>query len=108
MERFIQRKWRQTSEKICFANDIPPGFHIVLLDENGRMKRGDVLVRSGAFGGYPGYFTVRSFVKEAIKNHVKDADCLDYTDAQLRDHRNKLVDPDLTLRRVRDMPGARG
>jgi hypothetical protein len=105
MERFIKRTWRQTSEKICLANDIPPGFRIVLLDEDGRVKRDDLLVRSGRFGGYPGNFRIWGFVDEAIKNHVKDADCLDYADAQLRDDRGKPVDLDLTLRRVRDMPG---
>lgn len=108
MQRFIQRTWRRTSEKICLANDIPPGFRIVLLDEDGRVKRGDLLVRSGGFGVYPGQFRVWSFLEEAIKNHVKDADCLDYTEAQLRDHRDKPVDPNLTLLRLRDMPGTGG
>ncbi len=103
--RFIRRTWRQTSEKICLANEIPPGFRIVLLDEDGRVKRDDLLVRSGGFGGYPIDFCVRAFLEEAIKNHVKDADRLDYAAVQLRNHRDEPVDPNLNLRRVRDMPG---
>jgi hypothetical protein len=108
MERFVQRTWRKTSEKICRANDIPPGFRIVLLDEYGRVKRDDLLVRSGSFGAYPGSFRIWAFLEEAIKNHVKDPDCLDYDEAELRDHRDNLVGPDLTLIEVRDMPGAGG
>src|ERR1700733_2786789 len=107
MERFIQRTWRKTSDKICLANDIPPGFRIVLL-KCGRVKRDDLLVRSGSFGMYPGCFKVWDFLEEAIKNHVKDADCLDYTDAALRDHRGQPVDPNVTLLKVRDMVGAGG
>jgi hypothetical protein len=109
VERFIQRTWRQTSEKICLANDIPPGFRIVLLDE-GRVKRkrSDLLVRSGSFGGYPGSCSIGSFLDEALKNHVKNTDCLDYTSVQLRDHRDNPIEPELALRRVRNMPGAGG
>jgi hypothetical protein len=103
--RFIRRTWRRTSEKICLANDIPPGFRIVLLDEDGRVKRDDLLVRSGGFAGYPVSFPVWHFLEMAIHDHVKDADRLDYAAVQLRNHRDEPVDPSLTLRRVRDMPG---
>ncbi len=63
------------------------------------------MVRSGGFGGYPIDFSVRTFLGQAIQNHVKDADRLDYAAVQLRNHRDEPVDPNLTLRRVRDMPG---
>ena len=89
MVRFIRRTWRQTSEKICLANDFPPGFRIVLLDEDGRLKRDDLSVRSGDFMAYPQYFMVSAFLEQVIMNNVKDADCLDYTNMQLRDHRNE-------------------
>ena len=107
-ERFIRRTWRRTSEKICVMNDMPPGFRIVMLDENGRVKRDDFMVRSGDFGAYPANFLVWVFLKEAIGNHIKDADHLNYATVQLRNHRDEPVDPDLTLRRVQDMPGTGG
>jgi hypothetical protein len=106
--RFIQRTWRRTSEKICLANDIPPGFRIVLLDEDGRVKRDDLLVRSGDFAHYPRSFRIWAFLDEAIKEHIKDADSLDYSAIQLRDHKDKPIDFDLTLRDVREMAGIRG
>lgn len=108
VERFIQRTWRRTSERICLANNIPPGFRIVLLDEDGRVKRDDLLVRSGGFGAYPVGFRVWAFLAEAMKNEVKDADHLEYDVAELRNHRDEPVNRNLTLRRVRDMPGAEG
>ena len=103
--RFIRRTWRQTSEKICLANAIPPGFRIVLLDEDGRVKRDDLMVRSGDFASEPVGFSVEHFLEMAIKNSVKDVDRLDYASIELRNHRDEPVDPDLTLRRVRDMVG---
>jgi hypothetical protein len=108
MERFIQRAWRRTCEKICLANRIPPGFRIVLLDEDGRVKRADLLVRSGGFAAEPGSFRIWAFLESVIENCVKNAHRLDYVDVELRDHRDRAVDPNLTLRRVRDMPGAEG
>ena len=109
MGRFIRRTWRRTSEKICLANDRPPGFRIVLLDQDGRVKRGDLLVRSGGSFGfvyYPPSLIVGSFLKDAISDHVKDLDLLDFAAVELRDHRDEPVDPNIRLRRVRDMPGA--
>ncbi|MGA2311978.1 MAG: hypothetical protein ABSF87_06385 [Xanthobacteraceae bacterium] len=111
MARSVQRTWRSISEKICLVNRLPPGFRIVLRDEDGRAKRDDILVRedklelcNGDFLAYPGSFRIWAFLDEAVMG----ADCLDCADTQLRDHRDKPVDPNLTLRMVRDMRGAGG
>lgn len=106
-DRFIRRTWHRTSEKICAANELPPGFRIVLVGVNGRSKRDDLVVRSGSFGAYPSGMVVSHFVEEALRNEVRSAD-LSYAYAELRDHRNVTVCPDLPLRAVRDMSGDGG
>jgi len=91
MARSVQRTWRSISEKICLVNRLPPGFRIVLRDEDGRAKRDDILVRedklelcNGDFLAYPGSFRIWAFLDEAVMG----ADCLDCADTQLRDHRD--------------------
>src|SRR5205809_673677 len=107
--RYVKRTWRRTSEKICRANGIPPGFRIVLLDERGRAKRDDLIVRSGDFGADSIDIRIWAFLEDCIRNSVKDAgEGLDYDDVQLRNHRNEPIDPDTFLRQVLDMPGAGG
>jgi len=111
MGRFVQRTWRRTSEKICLANDMPPGFRIVLLDQDRRAKRDDLLVRSGGPCGFVWHspsLPVSRFLENTIHDHVKDAEHLDYDVAELRDHKDEPVDPNFRLRRVRNMPGAGG
>lgn len=103
--RFIRRTWRRTSQKICQANDIPPGFRIVLLDEQRRVRRDDLIVRSGGFGSYPVDWPISVFLDTALHNNVKELEQVVYTVAELRNHRDEPIDPEITLRRVRDMPG---
>jgi hypothetical protein len=106
--RFVSRIWRRTSDYICQANDFPPGFRVVLLDEQGHAKRGDVVVRSGAFGSYPGTMRVGDFLEQTMVNHIRDAGRVAYRGIVLRSNLGKLIDPTLSLRRVRDMSGADG
>jgi len=106
--RFVKRTWRRTSELVCRANGLPPGFRIVLIDGNGRVKRQDVLVRSGDFSNHPADFPVRHLLKELMDNQVKDSHLLDFSFVELRNHRNEEVDSSLEMRIVRDMAGTRG
>ena len=105
MQRFIHRTWRRTSEEICKANEFKPGFRIVLIGEDGRVRRNDLIVMSGEFSRYPAGFTVQVFLQEIINVELDGAHGLDYDSVQLRTHRDELVAPDMTLRRVRDMTG---
>ena len=93
---------------MCTANSFPPGFRIVLIDDGGRTRRDDLMVRSGGFCAYPASFAVWQYFEEALKDEVRDADALDYARAELRDHRGEPVSPHLTLREVRDLPGEGG
>lgn len=106
-ERMIRRTWRRTSEKICAVNGLPPGFRLVLIDTDGRVKRCDLRVRSGNFAAYPADFDVWLFLQETLKNELAGND-LGGSHAELRDHRNRPVRPDLTLREVREMCGQGG
>ena len=106
MQRFVRRTWRRTSEKICKANEFPPGFHIVLIGEDGRVRRNDLIVMSGDFGRYPADFTVQVFLQEVVAVELNGAQGLDCASVQLRTHRDEPVAPDITLRRVRDMTGS--
>jgi hypothetical protein len=107
-QRFLRRTWRKTSEYICAANGFAPGFRIILLDDEGRARRSDLLVRSGAFGAYPSQMSVRVFLNEIILNHLKNPGDIGHVKAELRSHLNERVDADLSLRRVRDMTGEGG
>lgn len=107
-QRFIRRTWRRTSDMICKVNEFPPGFRIVLLDKDGRVKRDDLVVRSGDFSVFPNWMPVAVFLGEVMKNVVKDTESLGYDTIELRTHRDEPVGGSMELRRVRDMPGAGG
>ena len=99
------RTWKQTSDRICWANSLPPGFRIALLDEDDDVVRSSVKIRSGDFGSFPRGFRVWAFLEQAVAQNVKDWGDVPYDSVQLRDHRNRPVDQNLTLREVRDMTG---
>ena len=105
---FIRRTWRRTSKKICESNGFPLGFRIVLLTEDRRARRDDLLVRSGDFSWYPADFSVRTFLDEIMENEVRDPESIYWMEAELRDHLNRPINPDLTLWYVRHMRGASG
>jgi hypothetical protein len=106
--RFVRRTWRRTSDYICEANGFPPGFRVVLVDEQGDAKRSNVVVRSGAFGAYPGTMSVGDFLEQILVNHIRDAGRVAYRGIELRSNLGKVIDPTLSLRRVRGMSGANG
>ena len=106
-ERMRRKSWRRTSEKICAANAFPPGFRIVLIGNNGRARRDDLQIRSGDFAAYPADFPVWLFLEELLRNELRDAQ-LDSRKVELRDQRDEPLDPDLTLREVRDLAGRAG
>lgn len=108
MGRFFQRTWRRTSQYICDANNLPPGFRIVLLNEDGRAMRDDLEVRSGDFGVFPRTFLVSQFLDQALTINIKHPEDIGFASVQLRDHRNTPIDDDMVLRDVRDMVGSRG
>ena len=90
-QRVIRRTWRRMSEKICKVNEFPPGFRIVLVDKDGRVKRDDLIIYSGNFCQYPATFSVRMFLDQVMSVDVKSADQLDYASVQLRTHRNEPI-----------------
>src|SRR5437773_1013018 len=72
LDVFARRTWKEASDRICWANSLPPGFRIVLLDEGGRTWRSTLMIESGDFGAFPRSWRVWSFLKEAVATSVKD------------------------------------
>jgi hypothetical protein len=108
LSEFSMRTWKETSAGICKASGLPPGFHIALVDANGRCMRSDRLVLS-EIGGFSG-FEVWQFLEEVLKTCVKRSPSEEkrYCDAQLRDHKGNILDFDLQLRCVQEMKGLNG